>query len=94
MPGSVIAAPVANGASVAVGEPVIVIEAMKMEHALTAPVAGTVEVLVVPGAQVKLDQVLVRVVAHPAETVVAQAATEPAVAETVAAPIEREGTLA
>jgi acetyl-CoA/propionyl-CoA carboxylase, biotin carboxylase, biotin carboxyl carrier protein len=94
MPGSVIAAPVANGASVAVGEPVIVIEAMKMEHALTAPVAGTVEVLVVPGAQVKLDQVLVRIVAHPAETVVAQAATEPAVAETVAAPIEREGTLA
>ncbi|MEV0687207.1 biotin carboxylase N-terminal domain-containing protein [Nocardia sp. NPDC050378] len=68
MPGSVIAAPVTNGATVAVGDPVIVIEAMKMEHTLTAPVAGTVEVLAAPGAQVKLDQVLVRVVAHPAET--------------------------
>ncbi|MEV6221650.1 acetyl/propionyl/methylcrotonyl-CoA carboxylase subunit alpha [Nocardia fluminea] len=92
MPGSVIAAPVENGATVAVGDPVVVIEAMKMEHALTAPVAGTVEVLVVPGAQVKLDQVLVRVVAHPAETVVAPAATAPAVAEKAAAPTEREGT--
>ncbi|MFC6014261.1 biotin carboxylase N-terminal domain-containing protein [Nocardia lasii] len=72
MPGSVIAAPVENGASVAVGDPVIVIEAMKMEHALTAPVAGTVEVLVAPGTQVKLDQVLVRVIAHPAETTEAE----------------------
>ncbi|MFC9663394.1 biotin carboxylase N-terminal domain-containing protein [Nocardia sp. NPDC127606] len=92
MPGSVIATPVENGATVAVGDPVIVIEAMKMEHALTAPVAGTVEVLAAPGAQVKLDQVLVRVVAHPAETVVAEAATEPAVVETAAAPTEPEGT--
>ncbi|MFD5174927.1 biotin carboxylase N-terminal domain-containing protein [Nocardia sp. NPDC058379] len=76
MPGSVIAAPVADGATVAVGDPVIVIEAMKMEHALTAPVAGTVEVLVAPGAQVKLDQVLVRVVAHPVETAVEETERE------------------
>lgn len=33
-----------------------------MEHSLTAPVAGTVELLVEPGAQVRLDQVLARVV--------------------------------
>ncbi|MBF6466083.1 ATP-grasp domain-containing protein [Nocardia beijingensis] len=64
MPGSVIAAPVASGAVVAAGDPVVVVEAMKMEHALTAPVAGTVELLVQPGAQVRLDQVLARVVAH------------------------------
>ncbi|MFB7876367.1 biotin carboxylase N-terminal domain-containing protein [Nocardia sp. NPDC056064] len=76
MPGSVIAAPVADGATVAVGDPVIVIEAMKMEHALTAPVAGTVEVLVAPGAQVKLDQVLVRVLAQSTETVVAETVSE------------------
>ncbi|MFC9875333.1 acetyl/propionyl/methylcrotonyl-CoA carboxylase subunit alpha [Nocardia salmonicida] len=88
MPGSVIATPVENGATVAVGDPVIVIEAMKMEHALTAPVAGTVEVLAAPGAQVKLDQVLVRVVAHPTETV----AAESAAAETTET--EREGSLA
>ncbi|WP_280343574.1 acetyl/propionyl/methylcrotonyl-CoA carboxylase subunit alpha [Nocardia neocaledoniensis] len=74
MPGSVIAAPVTDGATVEVGDPVIVIEAMKMEHTLTAPVAGTVEVLARPGAQVTLDQVLVRVVAHPTDT--ADAATE------------------
>ncbi|UGT57892.1 acetyl/propionyl/methylcrotonyl-CoA carboxylase subunit alpha [Nocardia asteroides] len=74
MPGSVIAAPVTDGATVEVGDPVIVIEAMKMEHTLTAPVAGTVEVLAQPGAQVTLDQVLVRVVAHPTDT--ADAATE------------------
>ncbi|MGM7648792.1 acetyl/propionyl/methylcrotonyl-CoA carboxylase subunit alpha [Nocardia sp. JW2] len=85
MPGSVIAAPVANGATVAVGDPVIVIEAMKMEHTLTAPVAGTVEVLASPGTQVKLDQVLVRVVAHPAET---------DDANTADADTEREGTTA
>ncbi|MFF2084896.1 acetyl/propionyl/methylcrotonyl-CoA carboxylase subunit alpha [Nocardia sp. NPDC058176] len=79
MPGSVIAAPVADGATVAVGDPVVVIEAMKMEHALTAPVAGTIELLVQPGAQVKLDQVLVRVLAHPDNAA-------------AAADTEREGT--
>ncbi|MFE9326328.1 biotin carboxylase N-terminal domain-containing protein [Nocardia sp. NPDC052278] len=78
MPGSVIAVPVANGATVAAGAPVVVVEAMKMEHTLTAPVAGTVEVLVEPGAQVRLDQPLVRIAAAP---------TEPETAE-------REGTSA
>ncbi|MGK8510378.1 acetyl/propionyl/methylcrotonyl-CoA carboxylase subunit alpha [Nocardia asiatica] len=67
MPGSVIAVPVASGAAVAAGDPVVIVEAMKMEHSLTAPVAGTVELLVEPGAQVRLDQVLARVVAR-AET--------------------------
>ncbi|MEV6135063.1 biotin carboxylase N-terminal domain-containing protein [Nocardia sp. NPDC051990] len=67
MPGSVIAVPVANGAAVAVGAPVVVVEAMKMEHTLTAPVAGTVEVLVEPGTQVRLDQPLVRIAATPTE---------------------------
>ncbi|WP_039801664.1 acetyl-CoA carboxylase biotin carboxyl carrier protein subunit, partial [Nocardia araoensis] len=66
MPGSVIAVPVAAGATVAAGDPVVIVEAMKMEHSLTAPVAGTVELLVEPGAQVRLDQVLARVVAQAA----------------------------
>ncbi|WP_067839295.1 acetyl/propionyl/methylcrotonyl-CoA carboxylase subunit alpha [Nocardia lijiangensis] len=64
MPGSVIAVPVASGTTVAAGAPVVVVEAMKMEHTLTAPVAGTVEVLVEPGAQVRLDQPLARIVAE------------------------------
>ncbi|WP_433758805.1 acetyl/propionyl/methylcrotonyl-CoA carboxylase subunit alpha [Nocardia sp. CA-135398] len=72
MPGSVIAVPVANGATVAVGAPVVVVEAMKMEHTLTAPVAGTVEVLVEPGAQVRLDQPLVRIAAASTESETAE----------------------
>ncbi|WP_330228361.1 ATP-grasp domain-containing protein [Nocardia sp. NBC_00508] len=67
MPGSVIAVPVASGAAVAAGDPVVIVEAMKMEHSLTAPVAGIIELLVEPGAQVRLDQVLARVVAAQAE---------------------------
>lgn len=66
MPGSVIAVSAEPGATVAAGDPVVVVEAMKMEHTLTAPVAGTVELLVAPGAQVRLDQVLARVVADAA----------------------------
>jgi len=62
MPGSVIAVPVASGTQVTAGAPVVVVEAMKMEHTLTAPVDGVVEVLVEAGAQVRLDQPLARVV--------------------------------
>ncbi len=47
---------------VAAGEPVVVVEAMKIEHTLAAPVAGSVELLVNPGAQVQLDQLLARIV--------------------------------
>ncbi|MFA7665856.1 MAG: acetyl/propionyl/methylcrotonyl-CoA carboxylase subunit alpha [Burkholderiaceae bacterium] len=42
MPGKVIAVLVEAGARVTRGQPVIVIEAMKMEHTITAPAAGTV----------------------------------------------------
>ncbi|WP_216908298.1 acetyl/propionyl/methylcrotonyl-CoA carboxylase subunit alpha [Nocardia noduli] len=63
MPGSVIAVPVTSGTVVAAGAAVVVVEAMKMEHTLTAPVAGTVEILVEAGAQVRLDQPLARIVA-------------------------------
>lgn len=62
MPGSVIAVQVADGAEVAEGDVVVVVEAMKMEHSLAAPVAGQVEVLVSVGDQVKVDQVLARLV--------------------------------
>jgi 3-methylcrotonyl-CoA carboxylase alpha subunit len=43
LPGVVVSVPVAVGQSVAAGEVVMVIEAMKMEHTITAPYAGTVE---------------------------------------------------
>jgi len=62
MPGSVIAVQVASGAEVAEGDVVVVVEAMKMEHSLTAPVSGRVEVLVAVGDQVTVDQVLARLI--------------------------------
>jgi acetyl-CoA/propionyl-CoA carboxylase biotin carboxyl carrier protein len=61
MPGTVVAVPVADGARVASGDTVVVVEAMKMEHRLVAPAAGTVTVQVAPGDLVRLDQVVARV---------------------------------
>ena len=53
MPGKVVAVHVAVGDTVVAGQPLAVVEAMKMEHSLTAPADGIVEaVLVMPGAQV------------------------------------------
>ncbi|MBY8859192.1 acetyl/propionyl/methylcrotonyl-CoA carboxylase subunit alpha [Nocardia sp. CA2R105] len=62
MPGSVIAVGVESGAVVTAGTTIVVVEAMKMEHALTAPVDGTVEIHVSAGDQVKVDQLLARVI--------------------------------
>ena len=62
MPGSVIVVNVENGATVTAGTAIVVVEAMKMEHALRAPVDGKVELLVAPADQVKVDQVLARIV--------------------------------
>ena len=62
MPGSVIAVQVSSGAEISEGDVVVVVEAMKMEHSLAAPVSGRVEVLVSVGDQVTVDQVLARLV--------------------------------
>ena len=41
------------------GTPLLVVEAMKMEHVLTAPIDGTVtELAVTTGQQVRLDETL------------------------------------
>jgi acetyl-CoA/propionyl-CoA carboxylase biotin carboxyl carrier protein len=61
MPGTVVAIPAATGDRVAEGQTVVVVEAMKMEHRLTAPTAGTVTVTVREGEQVRLHQLLARV---------------------------------
>jgi 3-methylcrotonyl-CoA carboxylase alpha subunit len=61
MPGLVKALFVTAGERVAPGAPLAVLEAMKMEHTLTAAVAGTVaELLVTEGAQVEAGAALVR----------------------------------
>ncbi len=64
MPGSVVAVGVDDGAPVSAGAVVVAVEAMKMEHALTAPVAGVVELLVAVGDQVKVGQILARITAN------------------------------
>ncbi|MEU5841377.1 acetyl/propionyl/methylcrotonyl-CoA carboxylase subunit alpha [Rhodococcus sp. NPDC047139] len=64
MPGAVIAVSVASGDTVTAGQALVVVEAMKMEHSLTAPIDGTVELFAAAGEQVKVDQLLARVTPH------------------------------
>lgn len=62
MPGVVIEVRAHAGETVARAQALVVVEAMKMEHALLAPHAGTLrEVLVAVGDQVVLDQVVASV---------------------------------
>ncbi|MCW1382430.1 acetyl/propionyl/methylcrotonyl-CoA carboxylase subunit alpha [Novosphingobium sp. KCTC 2891] len=62
MPGRVISVDVAAGQAVTKGQKLMVLEAMKMEHALTAPFDGTVaELTVAAGAQVQVEALLARV---------------------------------
>jgi acetyl-CoA/propionyl-CoA carboxylase biotin carboxyl carrier protein len=57
MPGTVRAVQVAVGEKVRAGQPLLIVEAMKMEHSLAAPTDGEVrELLVAPGQQVGLDE--------------------------------------
>jgi propionyl-CoA carboxylase alpha chain len=67
MPGAVVRVLVAAGDAVVIGQPLVVLEAMKMEHTVAAPAAGTVAaVSVAAGQQVDAGTVLV-VVDEPAE---------------------------
>jgi len=60
MPGTVLAVHVSPGQRVDPGQPLVTVEAMKMEHAVVANVGGVVgEVLVKTGESVRLDQPLV-----------------------------------
>ena len=62
MPGRVIAVRAAEGASVQAHQPLVVIEAMKMEHAVVTPMAGTVtSVAVRVGQQVQRGDLLAEV---------------------------------
>ncbi|SLM97394.1 acetyl/propionyl/methylcrotonyl-CoA carboxylase subunit alpha [Brevibacterium yomogidense] len=62
MPGSVTGIRAEDGETVVTGQPVVVVEAMKMEHVLTAPADGVVQLSTVAGAQVALDEVLAVIV--------------------------------
>ncbi|MFK0245013.1 acetyl/propionyl/methylcrotonyl-CoA carboxylase subunit alpha [Amycolatopsis azurea] len=57
MPGTVLVVKVAAGDVVSAGTPLVVVEAMKMEHTITAPIDGVVSELPVrAGQQVALDE--------------------------------------
>ncbi len=59
MPGTVLRVSVEEGAAVEARQPLLVLEAMKMEHEITAPAAGTVtELRVSAGSQVEAGAVL------------------------------------
>ena len=65
MPGKVIAVEVAEGQHVTKGQRLLSLEAMKMEHAMTAPFDGVVaELGVAAGAQVQVEALLARITPH------------------------------
>ncbi|MES4891443.1 acetyl/propionyl/methylcrotonyl-CoA carboxylase subunit alpha [Streptomyces sp. NPDC096012] len=67
MPGTVTVVKVAVGDEVTAGQSLLVVEAMKMEHVISAPHAGTVaELDVTPGTTVAMDQVLAVITAEEA----------------------------
>jgi acetyl-CoA/propionyl-CoA carboxylase biotin carboxyl carrier protein len=59
MPGTILAVHVTTGDVVSAGQPVLVVEAMKMEHTVTAPLGGVVnELTAKAGQQVRMDEPL------------------------------------
>jgi propionyl-CoA carboxylase alpha chain len=73
MPGTVIAVPVESGAEVEAGQTLLVLEAMKMQHSISAPGDGVVEIAVQVGQQVSAGDVLA--VVSIAEEVVSTSST-------------------
>ncbi|MEV7649682.1 biotin carboxylase N-terminal domain-containing protein [Arthrobacter sp. NPDC089319] len=58
MPGTVTSVAVVNGEQVSAGQPLLTVEAMKMEHQLSAGIAGEVSINLKPGDLVKADQIV------------------------------------
>ena len=62
MPGKIIAVDVAAGDTVTKGQKLLTLEAMKMEHSLTAPFDGIVaELNATAGAQVQVEALLAKI---------------------------------
>jgi acetyl-CoA/propionyl-CoA carboxylase biotin carboxyl carrier protein len=66
MPGTVVTVSARTGDTVQAGDVLLTVEAMKMEHRLTAALAGVVSMSVAPGDLVKLDQVVASIQPDPA----------------------------
>ncbi len=67
MPGTVLVTSVADGETVAEGDPVLVVEAMKMEHVIRSTVAGTVTLHAAVGDAVSRGQSLAVITPHELE---------------------------
>lgn len=52
MPGKIISVSVAAGAAVTKGQPILVLESMKMENTIASPIDGTVSVVLVTAGDV------------------------------------------
>jgi len=62
MNGRVVAVLVKQGERVEVGQPVMTLEAMKMEHVHTAPISGTISAIdVVEGEQVTTGKIVAEI---------------------------------
>ena len=61
MPGAVLRFSVKDGDTVAEGQEIIVLEAMKMETPVSAPAAGTIHFAVKQGDQVQTGHVLAEI---------------------------------
>jgi propionyl-CoA carboxylase alpha chain len=69
MPGNVVRIEAAVGQEITAGQPVLVLEAMKMEHQIVAPAAGRLsQIRVAPGDQVQAGDVLATVAAEDSAT--------------------------
>jgi acetyl-CoA/propionyl-CoA carboxylase biotin carboxyl carrier protein len=77
MPGTVVSVAVAPGDHVQAGDTLVTVEAMKMEHRLTAPVAGIAHVTVAPGDLVRLDQLVATIETPSVDTTTADTTTAP-----------------
>lgn len=65
MPGNIVSVDVSEGEQVTAGQKLLTLEAMKMEHTLTAPFDGVVaELSAKPGAQVQVETLLARIEAE------------------------------
>jgi acetyl-CoA/propionyl-CoA carboxylase biotin carboxyl carrier protein len=62
MPGTVTVVNLVTGDRAEAGAVVLAVEAMKMEHQIVAPMAGTVHIGVAVGALVKADQIVATIV--------------------------------
>ena len=67
MPGTVVTVEVSSGDHVTVGQTLLTVEAMKMEHKLAATADGIVTLTARPADLVKLDQVVATITPHPHE---------------------------